>query len=60
MSVVQSLSRDDVSNDPAAPVLVLVKVDEVVIRDSVRAPQDNAIIPAASMVVVALIHRHGG
>ena len=60
MSVVESLTRDEVSNDPTVSVSVVVKVDQMVIGDYVGAAQDDSIISAASMVVVARIHRHNG
>jgi hypothetical protein len=58
MRVVESLTRDEVSNNPAVPVPVVVKVHQMVIGDCVWAAQDNPIISAASMVVVARIHSH--
>ena len=58
MAVVESLSRDEVSNDPAATILIVVKVHQMVIGDNVWAAQDNPKVSAASMIVIVRIHGH--
>jgi hypothetical protein len=58
MAVVEALSGDEVSYDPASPIPVVVKVHQVVTGDDVWAAQDNPIISAASMIVVVPSHRH--
>jgi len=58
MDVVESLSRNEVSDDPGSPVLVVIKIDQTVISNGVRASQNDAIVSPASMIVIASIYRH--
>jgi hypothetical protein len=57
MVIVQSLSREKISYDPVFRFLVVVKVNQTVIRHDVRAAQDNRKIPTTGTIII-VIHRH--
>jgi hypothetical protein len=58
MVVIQFPPGDEVPDNPASSVLVVVKIDQTVVGDDLGQAQNDTVVAAAPVVIVVRVDRH--
>ena len=58
MIVIHLLLRDEVPDNPAPSVFVVVKVNQSFIRDHPGQAQNDTVVAAAPVIMVVRVYRH--